>query len=742
MAIAYARPQVISRAAGRSVVACAAYRAAEKLYDARQDKEHHYKARGGVIATGILTPTNAPAWMRDRETLWNAVEHREDRSNRPDDAQLAREVVIALPHELDAQGREYLLKNILKEGATRKGMVADYSIHAPDKEGDTRNYHAHVLLTMRAVDPADPDGFGLKVREWNDKKELAEFKEIIERETNKMLERYGVKERISFDAGDKEQSIHLGHDVMALERRGIRTQAGDFNRDVQARNEERAALAKEWQQAERQLAALGRAERAATMSDAPRDILTGITEAFGKNLERGELGERFNDYLKEQGLRLERDKADNLYVSNGARAVLLGTVISAQDKHETLPVLEQPVHMALLPERPTPERPTPERAKQHRETERQKVAPDIGTAWRDAERDPFQLGINLGARGLTLATSPRGNFVAVDDRGTTHFLTSAALGEDSRKVERALRETFRNSGVSLPTVQDVRAELKAERSAQWRAQKAEERRIAFEQRKTIRDDDRAARLAKMPIVQEMGRLYASADSGPAFVAALEDKNILLARVTHAEAVMSQHRHEAAKSHGHFAPAYEAGQYVAVTKQGHVFTLDRVTLNDTTANIQAKLEQIDRSKQVTLTQAKEVMGYWRGDRDATPHDRAAPSVLSTAKSMAGRVGHGIGDVARVGEIVFHKLGDVLDYFFGGMAGTAQQPEPERAAPRGTRGGVPAKQDPNRARINTMERVNLTSPATRQFIESQGNAHADLLADLRRQLEEAKKRDRER
>jgi hypothetical protein len=194
VAIAYARTQVIGRSDGRSALACAAYRAGERLEDERQGKTQDYRARSGVLASDIMTPANAPRWMNNREILWNAVERREDRSTRPDEAQLAREIVIALPHELDDQHREYLLRNILKEAATRKGMVADYAIHAPDREGDNRNYHAHVMLTMRRIDERDRDGFGDKAREWNSKAELEAFKGIIERETNRMLERQGIRE--------------------------------------------------------------------------------------------------------------------------------------------------------------------------------------------------------------------------------------------------------------------------------------------------------------------------------------------------------------------------------------------------------------------------------------------------------------------------------------------------------------------------------------------------------------------
>lgn len=243
MAIAYARPQIISRSAGRSAVACAAYRAGEKLHDERYGKTQDYEHRSGVIACGILTPANAPDWMRDREQLWNAVERREERSTRPDGAQLAREMVIALPHELDDQSREFLLKNILKEAATRKGMVADYAIHAPDREGDNRNCHAHVMLTLREIDRDDPDGFGAKAREWNSKQELTAFKHIIERETNRMLERRGIEERVTFAwDNSREAQQHMGHAATALERQGQPTEVGNANRAIAERNRDRAEL--------------------------------------------------------------------------------------------------------------------------------------------------------------------------------------------------------------------------------------------------------------------------------------------------------------------------------------------------------------------------------------------------------------------------------------------------------------------------------------------------------------------
>jgi len=212
--------------------------------------------------------------MRDLEQLTNAIERREDRSTRRNEAQLAREYVIALPHELDAQQREHLLKNIIKEGATRKGMVAMWAIHEPDREGDNRNHHAHVILTMREIDPADPDGFGEKARDWNSKKEMAAFKGIVERETNKMLERAGVHEKIAFTWSDgRETTQHMGHDAAQLERQGIATRIGNENRAIQARNAER-------QQIKAELTAID-SQRAAIEQEPPPLALRRL-EAYGE----------------------------------------------------------------------------------------------------------------------------------------------------------------------------------------------------------------------------------------------------------------------------------------------------------------------------------------------------------------------------------------------------------------------------------------------------------------------------
>ena len=157
MAIYYYRGQVISRSKGRSSVAAAAYRSGTRLVDRRTGLVHDYtRRRRGEIESFVLAPEGSPAWVRDREELWNMVEEGERRK----DSQLAREFDLALPVELAPEDQRGLVRGFVAEQFVERGMVADVAVHR-DKEG---NPHAHVMLTMRSV---GPEGFGKKVREWN-----------------------------------------------------------------------------------------------------------------------------------------------------------------------------------------------------------------------------------------------------------------------------------------------------------------------------------------------------------------------------------------------------------------------------------------------------------------------------------------------------------------------------------------------------------------------------------------------
>lgn len=225
MAIFHSAVSVVSRGKGQSAIAKAAYNAREKLRDERTGEWKDYSRAGEVQFSGIFAPKNAPEWTHDRTALWNAVERAEDGSTRPQQAQLARSMDLALPHELTDEQRRQLVTDFVREQFVRKGMIADVAIHRPGGEGDDRNHHAHILLTMREI---GPDGFGPKVREWNNRGNVERWREAWEHTTNRYLERHGHEERIdrrTLEAQgiERDPTKHRGPHVDAMERKGLRT---------------------------------------------------------------------------------------------------------------------------------------------------------------------------------------------------------------------------------------------------------------------------------------------------------------------------------------------------------------------------------------------------------------------------------------------------------------------------------------------------------------------------------------
>ena len=170
MAIYHLSGTLISRSQGRSAVASAAYRSGERLTDERYQKVHDYTKRQDVAHREILTPEGAPAWMQNREKLWNFVEAFEKRK----DAQLAREFNFSLPKELTIKQNLELTRAFVKRAFVDRGMVVDMAIHVDTKE-DGLYPHAHVMLTTRVI---EGDGFGPKARVWNDKALLLEWRAL------------------------------------------------------------------------------------------------------------------------------------------------------------------------------------------------------------------------------------------------------------------------------------------------------------------------------------------------------------------------------------------------------------------------------------------------------------------------------------------------------------------------------------------------------------------------------------
>src|SRR3546814_18833208 len=121
MAIYHFSAKVIGRSSGSSAVASAAYRAAERLPDDRLGRDHDFSNKAGVVHSEILAPEGAPVRLNDRATLWNEVEAGENRK----DAQLAREVEISIPRELNQPQGIQLARDSVAKQFVAPGLFAD-----------------------------------------------------------------------------------------------------------------------------------------------------------------------------------------------------------------------------------------------------------------------------------------------------------------------------------------------------------------------------------------------------------------------------------------------------------------------------------------------------------------------------------------------------------------------------------------------------------------------------------------
>ena len=135
---------IVKRSQGQSAVAGAAYQSGERLFSEYDQKTKFYNKKKELVHAEIVLPSHAPPGFADRATLWNAVEAVENQWN----SQLARRIVLAFPVEVPKEQYLSMIKEFCQEQFVSKGMIADFVIH--DK-GDG-NPHAHILLTIRAMD--------------------------------------------------------------------------------------------------------------------------------------------------------------------------------------------------------------------------------------------------------------------------------------------------------------------------------------------------------------------------------------------------------------------------------------------------------------------------------------------------------------------------------------------------------------------------------------------------------------
>src|SRR3546814_6842296 len=121
MATYHCSVKVTSRAAGRSAVAAAAYRSADRLHDERLDRDHDFSNKSGVVYSDVLLPEGAPERLSDRATLWNEVEATAKRK----DAHLSREVEFAIPREMTQQQGIELARDFVSQEFVERDLLAD-----------------------------------------------------------------------------------------------------------------------------------------------------------------------------------------------------------------------------------------------------------------------------------------------------------------------------------------------------------------------------------------------------------------------------------------------------------------------------------------------------------------------------------------------------------------------------------------------------------------------------------------
>lgn len=251
MAIFHCSMKPISRSTGRSATASCAYRSGEKIVDRQTGEIHDYTKKQGVIHTNVITPKSINIENIDREDLWNMAEQSEKRK----DARVAREFVIALPHEIPATSQKKIAEEFASYLCDRYGVVADLAIHEPSKGGDDKNVHAHIMVTTRKVEIDQENGVKLTDKSTlelsNSKRKTLglkgtqeDIKEIREQWAtiaNRELKREGIKERIdhrSYADQEKDQipTKHEGVVVTELRRKGQIVGVAKLNEEIKEEN--------------------------------------------------------------------------------------------------------------------------------------------------------------------------------------------------------------------------------------------------------------------------------------------------------------------------------------------------------------------------------------------------------------------------------------------------------------------------------------------------------------------------
>lgn len=321
MAIYHCSIKIISRGKGKSAVAASAYRSGENLTNEYDGVTHDYTRKGGIVYKEILLPSHAPTEFTDRSALWNSVEKIEKSKN----SQLAREIEVALPAELNREQQVKLVKTYVKENFVLAGMCADFSIH--DKQDG--NPHAHIMLTMRPLEKSGEWGAKSKKEyilekngqkiilkngnfksrkvdtvDWNSKEKAEVWRKAWADCVNCSLAEQNIQKKVdhrSFERQGIEQipTIHVGVSATQMEQRGILTERGEKNRKIIAYNKLLKEIKRKLYKLKKWIKELMIQENSSLPTDSSSTLSIHEKLNLGKQiLERPDSLDRKNDAVK------------------------------------------------------------------------------------------------------------------------------------------------------------------------------------------------------------------------------------------------------------------------------------------------------------------------------------------------------------------------------------------------------------------------------------------------------------
>ena len=131
----------------------AAYNGREAITAERTGERFYFRHRDAPEHDEVLLPDSAPERFGRAAELWNAAEAAERRK----DAQVAREIVLALPadREVTTKDRVALARSFAQEKFVSKGLAVQLDVHVPhgaETQSERANWHAHLLITTRRLD--------------------------------------------------------------------------------------------------------------------------------------------------------------------------------------------------------------------------------------------------------------------------------------------------------------------------------------------------------------------------------------------------------------------------------------------------------------------------------------------------------------------------------------------------------------------------------------------------------------